>query len=122
MFQKRLYLIPYFLISLLPFSCFAELDKNKYITIDEIAPGMDAVCLTVYKGVEPEKFSLKVVDVVRNIRPGRNAILVMGTDERFIHTGPVAGCSGSPVYINGRLAGALAFGWMLSKDPLYGVT
>jgi hypothetical protein len=40
-----------------------------------------------------------------------------------VHTGPVAGCSGSPVYINGRLAGALAF--MLapfSKDPLYGVT
>ena len=54
--------------------------------------------------------------------PGRDAILVRGTDERFIHTGPVAGCSGSPVYINGRLAGALAFGWLFSKDPLYGVT
>jgi len=122
MFQKSLYLLPYFLISLLPFVCFAEIDKAKYITIDEIEPGMDATCLTVYKNVEIEKFSLKVVDIVRDFRPGRNAILVMGTDERFIHTGPVAGCSGSPVYINGRLAGALAFGWTFSKDPLYGVT
>jgi hypothetical protein len=102
--------------------CFADIDKTRYITIDEITPGMDAVCLTVYKGTEIEKFNLKVVDVIRNIMPGRNAILVMGTDERFIHTGPVAGCSGSPVYIDNRLAGALAFGWAYSKDPLYGVT
>ncbi len=102
--------------------CYADIDKAKYITIDEIKPGMDAVCLTVYKGVEPEKFNLKVVDIVRDIVPGRNAILVMGTDERFIHTGPVSGCSGSPVYINNRLAGALAFAWIFSKDPFYGVT
>ena len=74
----------------------AEIDKTRYITIDEIKPGMDATCLTVYKGMKVEKFSLKVVDVVRNIAPNRDAILVMGTDERFIHTGPVAGCSGSP--------------------------
>ncbi len=99
-----------------------QIDKTRYITIDEIKPGMDAVCLTVYKGVEIERFNLKVVDVVKGLEPGRNAILVMGTDERFIHTGPVAGCSGSPVYINNRLAGALAFAWTFSKDPLYGVT
>ena len=46
----------------------------------------------------------------------------MGVDERFKHTGLVAGCSGSPVYIDGRLAGALAWGYTFSKDPLYGVT
>lgn len=100
----------------------AQIDKTRYITIDEIKPGMDATCLTVYKGTEAEKFNLKVVDIVRDIIPGRNAILVMGTDERFVHTGPVSGCSGSPVYINNRLAGALAFAWVYSKDPLYGVT
>jgi len=99
-----------------------KLDKSRYITIDEIRPGMEAYCLTAYKGTEIEKFSLEVLDVVRDIMPGRDAILVQGTDERFIHTGPVAGCSGSPVYIDGRMAGALAFGWTFSKDPLYGVT
>ncbi|MDD5458192.1 MAG: SpoIVB peptidase S55 domain-containing protein [Phycisphaerae bacterium] len=108
----------------LAFFCAAAwgLDKDKYISLDEIEAGMDAYCLTVLEGTAVERFNLKVLSVVRNIRPGRDAILVMGTDERFIHSGPVAGSSGSPVYIDGRLAGALAFGWAFSKDPLYGVT
>jgi len=97
-------------------------DPARYIDINEIQPGMKAYCLTVYKDAVVEKFEMEVISVVRNVRPGRNAILVQGLDERFIHTGPVAGCSGSPVYIDGRLAGALAFGWFFSKDPLYGVT
>lgn len=97
-------------------------DPAQYISIDDVRPGMGAYCLTVYRGVEVEKFGLEVLSVVRDIMPDRDAILVRGTDERFIHTGPAAGCSGSPVYIDGRLAGALAFGWYFSKDPLYGVT
>lgn len=97
-------------------------EPSKYIGIDEIAPGMEAYCLTCFEGTKVEKFGLEVLSVVRNIRPGRDAILVQGTDERFIHSGPVAGCSGSPVYIDGRLAGALAFAAYFSKDPLYGVT
>ncbi|MHC4741881.1 MAG: hypothetical protein ACYS8Z_08230 [Planctomycetota bacterium] len=97
-------------------------DPAKYIDLDEIKPGMEGYCLTEYgvKGIE--KFGLEVVDVVRDFEPGRDVILVKGTDERFIHTGPVAGCSGSPVYINGRMAGALAYAWTYSKDPLYGAT
>jgi hypothetical protein len=105
------------------------LDKSRYISIDEIRPGMKAYCLTGYKGTEIEKFDLEVLSVVRKIGPSlrarprsRDAILVQGIDERFIHTGPVAGCSGSPVYIDDRLAGALSFAWSFSKDPLYGVT
>jgi hypothetical protein len=97
-------------------------DPTKYIGIDEIRPQMEAYCLTTYKGTKIEKFGLEVLSVVHNIEPGRDAILVQGTDERFIHSGPVWGCSGSPVYIDGRLAGALAFAYYFSKDPLYGVT
>ncbi len=97
-------------------------DPNRYISIDEVQPGMEAYCLTCYKDTNIEKFELEVLSVVRNIELGRDAILVQGIDERFIHTGPVGGCSGSPVYIDGRLAGALAFAWYFSKDPLYGVT
>lgn len=97
-------------------------DPNRYIGVDEVRPGMEGYCLTDYGVNGVEKFALKVVNVVYEIEPGRNAILVMGLDERFKHTGVVAGCSGSPVYIDDRLAGALAFGWTYSKDPLYGVT
>jgi hypothetical protein len=100
-------------------------DAQRYIRVDEIKPGMPAYCLTDYGEAGIEKFELKVVNVVAGIRdlePGRSSILVMGMDERFKHTGLVAGCSGSPVYIDGRLAGALAWGYTFSKDPLYGVT
>jgi hypothetical protein len=97
-------------------------DPAKYIGLDEVKPGMEAYCLTEYGVAGIEKFGLEVVDIVHDFEPGLDMILVNGTDERFIHTGPVAGCSGSPVYIDGRLAGALAYAWTYAKDPLYGVT
>lgn len=97
-------------------------DPARYIGLEEIKPGMKGYCLTEYGVAGIEKFGLEVVDVVRNVDVGRDAILVKGTDERFQQTGPVAGCSGSPVYIDGRLAGALAFTWTYAKDPLYGAT
>lgn len=98
------------------------LDKEKYISVDEINRGMDAYCLTVLAGSEPKKYPLKVVSVVHGMQPGQDRILVMGTDEAFKHIGPVQGCSGSPVYIDGRMAGALSAGWSFSTDPLYAVT
>lgn len=98
------------------------LDRSRYIGLDEIEPGMQAYCLTVFNETIVEKFDFEVLSVVRNFEPRRDAILVKGTDERFVHAGVISGCSGSPVYIDGRMAGALAFGWYFSKDPLYGVT
>ncbi len=97
-------------------------DPARYISIAEVKPGMEAYCLTEYGRAGIEKFGLEIIDVVPDFDPGRTVILVQGTDERFIHTGIVAGCSGSPVYIEGRLAGALAYGWQFGKDALYGVT
>jgi len=97
-------------------------DPQRYIKIDEVKPGTEAYCLTDFGEAGIEKFGLKVVNIVRDFEPGHNVILVVGTDERFKHTGIVAGCSGSPVYIDGRLAGALAMGFPFSKDPLYAVT
>jgi hypothetical protein len=97
-------------------------DPQRYIGIDEIQRGMDGYCLTDYGEAGVEKFAVKVVNIIHDYEPDHNLILIMGLDERFKHTGVVAGCSGSPVYIDGRLAGALARGWVFQKDPLYGVT
>jgi hypothetical protein len=96
--------------------------RHEYIGIDQIKPGDDAYCLTVLEGTKVEKFGLKVVSIMRDFEPGRDAFLVIGTDERFRKIGPVRGCSGSPVYIGEKLAGALAGGWSFSKEPLYIVT
>ncbi|MCF7974844.1 MAG: hypothetical protein K9N55_13580 [Phycisphaerae bacterium] len=97
-------------------------DSAQYIDVNEVKPGMSAYCLTCYSGTTVERFDLDVISVVYDMSPGQDAILVKGVDERLVKTGPVQGCSGSPVFIDGRLAGALAFGWSLSKEALYGVT
>ena len=110
--------------ALLPLGpCFASAAEGAaYISIDEIKPDMDAYCLTVLRADKIERFELKVVDVVRNFSPSRSAIIVIGTGAKFKDIGFVKGCSGSPVYIDGKLAGALSAGWPYSKDPLYVVT
>jgi hypothetical protein len=97
-------------------------DPQRYIRVDEIKQGMEAYCLTDYGEAGIEKFAMRVVNVVRDYEPGHHLILMMGLDDRLKHTGPVQGCSGSPVYIDGRLAGALSRGWSFQRDPLYGVT
>jgi hypothetical protein len=96
-----------------------EIDRTKYITLDEIRTDMEAYARTVWYGTEIETFPLKILSVVRNRQPGEDMILVVGTDERFKLAGAVRGCSGSPVFIDGRLAGALAAGWSSAKEPLY---
>ena len=105
--------------SLVPSILHAEAESARYISIDEIRPGMEAYCLSVFSGLEVERFELKLLSVVRGASPGRDMILVVGTDDRFQHAGTVHGCSGSPVFIDGRLAGALAAGWDGGLDSLY---
>jgi hypothetical protein len=97
-------------------------DSKRYIKIDEVRTEMPAYCLTVLEGEKVEKFDLKIISIVRNAMAGKDLILVIGTDERFKNIGSVHGCSGSPVFIDGRMAGALSAGWEGSLDPLYLVT
>jgi hypothetical protein len=78
--------------------------------------------LTVFKGTHPERFAVRVIGVLRNFLPQLDLILIDSDDPRLLHSGVAAGMSGSPIYIDGRLAGALAYGWQFGKDPVAGVT
>ncbi len=98
------------------------LDTGRYIDIEDVKPGMRGYGLTVFYGTEPEKFDVEVVSILRNNDPGRNAILIRCHDPRFDIARGVQGVSGSPVFLDGRLAGAMAFGWPYGQEPLYGVT
>jgi len=99
-----------------------DLNPDQYIGIDQITPGMRGYGLTVFSGTKIERFDVEVVSVIRNLGPKRDAILVRCDDDRFRLAKGVMGVSGSPVYFNGKLAGAMAFGWSFSEEPLYGVT
>ncbi len=88
----------------------------------QVKAGMIGEAWTVFSGTKPEPFKVKVVSVVENFMPKQNIILVKAEDPRVEFSGIAAGMSGSPVYIDGKLVGAIAYGWTFSKEPLAGVT
>lgn len=92
------------------------------ISVDEITPGMTGYGLTVFRGESPERFDVTVIDVLHNFRPDMDLILVRTDHPILDHASTVAGMSGSPIYLDGRLAGAYAYGWPFGKDPIAGVT
>jgi hypothetical protein len=80
------------------------------IPLDELKPGQQGIVWTVFQGTQPEPFSVEVTGVLRNaLGPGKSLIVCQLTDDRVQKMGAVAGMSGSPLYIDGKLAGALSY-------------
>lgn len=80
------------------------------LPLDQLKPGQEGVVWTVFQGTEPEPFAVQVTGVLRNaLGPGKSLIVCELTDERVQKMGAVAGMSGSPLYIDGKLAGALSY-------------
>jgi hypothetical protein len=94
------------------------------IPVSEIHAGMHGVAYTVFQGVKPESMEVEVLGVLHNVNgPKGDVILVRLHGAKVEYTGVVAGMSGSPVYLDGKLAGALAFRiGEFSKEPIAGVT
>ncbi len=90
--------------------------------VDQIKPGMKGHGLTVFEGTKPEKFGVEVIDVIKNFRPLQDAILIKTFHPRLDVVNVVRGMSGSPIYINGKMIGAYAYGWSFGKEPVAGVT
>jgi hypothetical protein len=102
----------------------APAESPEIFPLDQVKPGMKGVAYTIFAGDQIEKFDLVVLGVLPDlIGPRQPIILVQLLGEKVQHTGVVAGMSGSPVYIDGKLAGALSlkFG-QFTKEPLAGVT
>src|SRR5262244_4222253 len=99
-------------------------DRPDILPLDQVKPGMKGVAYTIFAGDQIEKFDLEVIGVLPNlVGPKQSIILVQLKGPHVEHTGVVAGMSGSPVYIGGKLVGALSlkFG-VFNKEPLAGVT
>ena len=99
------------LLCALVFSAAAEQPQNAPVfPLDQLQPGMKGEVWTVFKGREPEPFAVQVTGVLRNVLgPGKNMILCELTDPRVQSMGAVAGMSGSPLYIDGRIVGVLSY-------------
>src|SRR5271165_1017852 len=94
------------------------------IPVSQIHAGMRGVAYTVFQGIKPESMDVEVLGVLHNTNgPKGDVILVRLHGAKVEYTGVVAGMSGSPVYLDGKLAGALAFRiGEFSKEPIAGVT
>jgi len=92
------------------------------MSVDEVRPGMKGYAVTVFSGSDTDRFEIEVIDVVRDYQPKQDAILFRSSDPRLVHSGIVGGMSGSPIYIEGKLVGALAYGYRFNKDPIGGIT
>src|ERR1051326_1503028 len=101
-----------------------ELSQTQLMKVDDVRPGMKGVGYTVFEGTKPEPMGVTVLVVLRNLNgPKSDVWLVRLEGEKAQFTGVVAGMSGSPVYIDGKLLGAIAYRiGQFSKEPIAGIT
>jgi hypothetical protein len=102
----------------------AQALSNETLPLDQVRPGMQGYAYTIFAGDQVEKFDLEVIGVMPNfLGPKQSIILVQLKGPKVEHTGVVAGMSGSPVYLEGKLAGALSLKLgIFTKEPIAGVT
>jgi hypothetical protein len=92
------------------------------IALGEVRRGQRGYGLSVFSGHQPERFEVEVVGVMRNSSPDNSYILARLTGKGLEKSGVIAGMSGSPVFLDGRLAGAVAFSWPFSQEAIAGIT
>src|SRR3974377_2068660 len=99
-------------------------ESNETLPLDRVQVGMQGYAYTIFAGDQVEKFDLEVLGVMPNfLGPKQSIILVQLKGPKVEHTGVVAGMSGSPVYLEGKLAGALSLKLgIFTKEPIAGVT
>ena len=99
-------------------------DSSKFMPLSEVVPGMKGEGYTVFSGTTVEKFNFEVISIEYNFYPNWHVIWVKGSGENFEKTGVAGGMSGSPMYVNGRLIGAISLGYFNQREHanLMGVT
>ncbi|HVS40486.1 MAG TPA: SpoIVB peptidase S55 domain-containing protein, partial [Gemmataceae bacterium] len=119
-------LVPILAASLLCFAvrpaAVAAPKPETYWQIDDVHAGLKGVGRTVMKGTKVETFDAEVLGVLKNTSPGRDMVLCRLSGLGLENTGVVAGMSGSPITIDGKLLGAVAYAWPYGKEPIAGVT
>ena len=96
--------------------------QTKYLHVDDVKPGMKGYGMTVMSGTKPERFEVEILSTLHSFRPGQELFIVRTDHPRLQKAKTVAGMSGSPVYINGKMIGAYAYGWFFNVEPIAGVT
>ncbi len=127
MINKNIFAV-LFVIFAFAFSGFAQTkDNNKkstaFFPVSELREGMKGTARTVFKGSESEEFNVEIIGVVPGaIGPRQDLIVGRISGGSADRTSVFAGMSGSPVYIDGKLVGAISYSFPFSKEPICGIT
>ena len=97
-------------------------DRLETLPVEEIERGQTGYGLTVFAGQEPERFDVEVLGVLRNADPKASYVLARLSGHGLEESGVSQGMSGSPVFIDDRLVGAVAFAWPFATEAIAGIT
>jgi hypothetical protein len=98
-------------------------NTSDFFPSTELRPGLKGVGRTIFEGDKVEEFQVEILGVLKNLlAPKRDVILARLSGGPLEKTGVIAGMSGSPVYVDGKLVGAIALSFPFSKEPLAGIT
>src|SRR5690242_6117486 len=101
----------------------AAAQKTQLFPLEDLRPGMKGTARTVFSGAEPQDFGVEILGVLPGFPgPHQSAIIARLSGSNVEKTGVFAGMSGSPVYIDGKIVGAIAFSFPFSKEPIAGIT
>src|SRR5262245_46027021 len=96
---------------------------QEVLPVDQIRPGMTGIGRTVFEGTRIDEFQVRVLGVLENaLGPKHSVILARLEGGPLDKTGVIAGMSGSPVFIDGKLVGAVAYSFPFGKEPIAGIT
>jgi hypothetical protein len=103
-------------------SCFlAAQAETEFFELEDIRPGMKGIGKTCFQGTQPEEFEVEILGVLRGVSPGTDAVLARFSGGLLDRVGIFEGMSGSPVYIDGKLLGAIAFSFSFAKEAIGGI-
>ncbi|HPL14075.1 MAG TPA: SpoIVB peptidase S55 domain-containing protein [Candidatus Aminicenantes bacterium] len=95
---------------------------TEILPLEGVKTGMKGKGRTVFAGNKVEEFDVEILGVLANTGPKRNAIIARLSGRNLEQTGVLQGMSGSPVYIDGKIIGAVAFSFSFAKEPIAGIT
>jgi len=95
----------------------------KLMPLDQVRPGMKGYGMSVFQGSKPERFEVEVLGTLDGVpNPKQSLVIALLKGPLVERTGVFAGMSGSPVYIDGKLLGAVAYAFPFAKEPIAGIT
>jgi hypothetical protein len=122
--MKKLFLTVFLMLIFISTSLAQEVNKTEFFPLSEVKPGLKGVGRTIFAGDKTEEFEVEILGKYPSIvaHPTRSVIIMRLKSPQTDRSGVFSGMSGSPVFINGKLLGAIAYSFPLSKEPIGAIT